>query len=90
MSSERKLIWKLKPVIWSIATGVIVTFFFGTNFISDVTGFNPGGSILFMSPLVCGFILGILTWEYEIYHTVLASILLTGVAVGGIILMLIS
>ncbi len=90
MNSERKLIWKLKPVIWSIATGVIVTFFFGTNFISDVTGFNPGGSILFMSPLVCGFILGILTWEYEIYHTVLASILLTGVAVGGIILMLIS
>jgi hypothetical protein len=90
MSNEKSIIWKIKPVIWAIASGVIVTFFFGTNFISDTTGFNPGGSILFMSPLVCGFILGILTWEYDIYHTVMASILLTIVAVGGIIIMLIS
>ncbi len=90
MSNERSIFKIFKLIIWSIAAGIIVTFFFGTNFLAWATGFNPGGSILFLSPLVCGFILGILTWEYEIYHSVLASILLTTVAIVGTILMLAS
>jgi len=90
MSNKKSISRIIKLIIWSLAAGIIVTFFFGANFLAWATGFNPGGSILFLSPLVCGFFIGILTWEYEIYHTVLASILLTIVAIAGIIIMLTS
>jgi hypothetical protein len=45
---------------------------------------------VFISPLVCGFILGVLTWEYEISHTVFATIILTITATVGIIFILLS
>ena len=81
---------KLKLAVWSISAGTIVAFFFGTNLLSWATNFNPGGPMLFLSPLVCGFILGILTWEHEISHAVFATILLTVTASVWILLMLVS
>lgn len=81
---------KLKLAIWSISAGTIVAFFFGTNLLSWATNFNPGGPMLFLSPLVCGFILGILTWEHEISHAVFATILLTVTASIWISLILVS
>jgi hypothetical protein len=90
MSREGKFSWKLKLIIWSISAGIIVAFFFGLNVMSWATSFNPGGAMLFISPLVCGFILGVLTWEYEISSTVFATILMTIVATIGIIFILLS
>ena len=90
MSHEGLIPWKIKLFIWSVSAGIIVAFFFATSIMSWATDFNPGGSMLFISPLVCGFILGVLTWEYEISNTVFASILLTITATAGIIFILIS
>lgn len=90
MSSDGLIPWKLKLIIWSISAGIIIAFFFGMNVMSWATSFNPGGTMLFISPLVCGFILGILTWEYEISHTVFASILMTITATVGITFILMS
>ena len=73
---------KLKLLIWSISAGVIVAFFFGSNFLKFATGFSLGGEILFMSPLFCGFILGILTTMDELQHSVFASIIMTISAVA--------
>jgi len=89
MNLKEKIFTKdLKLLIWSISAGTIVGFFYGTNILSWATSFNPGGGMLFISPLVCGFILGILTWDYEISHAVYASIVLTLTASIWIIVLL--
>ena len=90
MSHNGWIPWKIKLFIWSVSAGIIVAFFFGTTIMSWATDFNPGGSMVFISPLVCGFILGVLTWEYEISNTVFASILMTITATAGILFILIS
>ncbi len=81
---------KLKLLAWSISAGTVVAFFFSSNFLKFATGFSPGGEILVMSPLFCGFILGILTTMDELQHSVFASILMTISAVAIIILSLFS
>lgn len=68
---------KLKLWVWSISAGIVVAFFFSSNFLKFATGFSPGSEILLISPLFCGFILGILTTMDELFHSVLASIILT-------------
>jgi len=68
---------KLKLLLWSISAGTIVAFFFASNFLKFATGFSPSGEILFISPLFCGFILGLLTTMDELYHSVIAAIILT-------------
>lgn len=78
---------KLKLWLWSISAGVVVAFFFSSNFLKFATGFSPGGEILFMSPLFCGFILGILTTMDELYHSVFASIIMT---ISAVVLITIS
>jgi hypothetical protein len=90
MSNDGLIPVKLKLIIWSISAGIIVAFFFGLNVMDWATNFNPGGAMLFISPLVCGFILGVLTWDYEISSTVFATIMLTIVATIGIIFILLS
>ncbi|KYK26669.1 MAG: hypothetical protein AYK23_02760 [Candidatus Proteinoplasmatales archaeon SG8-5] len=90
MSRDSYIPWKIKLIIWSISGGIIVAFFIGMNIMSWATSFNPGGTMIFISPLVCGFILGILTWEFEISHTVFGTILLTITATIGIIFVLLS
>ena len=77
MKSDGSMKRNLKTCIWALSAGTIVAFFFSANFLSWATRFNPGGTILFFSPLVCGFLLGILTWEEEVTHTVFATILMT-------------
>ncbi len=68
---------KLKLTLWSISAGTIVAYFFATNFLAWATEFNPGGSVLFFSPLMCGLILGIITCEMEAINTVISSIIMT-------------
>ena len=79
---------KLKLLLWSISAGTIVAFFFASNFLKFATGFSPSGEILFISPLFCGFILGLLTTMDELYHSVIAAIILTITSVLLIILAL--
>jgi hypothetical protein len=67
----------LKLFIWSVSAGVIVAFFFATNFLAWATNFNPGGSILLISPIVCGLILGIITSEQDAVNTVIGAIIMS-------------
>ncbi len=90
MKDEYSLTWKLKTLIWSISAGTIVSFFFATNFLDWATSFNPGGSILLISPIMCGLLLGIVTWEADAIQTVLSSFILTTTATVGVILTLTS
>lgn len=80
----------LKLFIWSMSAGVIVAFFFATNFLAWATAFNPGGSVLFISPLMCGLILGIVTCEQEAVNTVIGTIILTITATVCVVLTLFS
>ncbi len=79
---------KLKLLLWSVSAGTVVAFFFASNFLKFATGFSLSGEILFISPLFCGFILGLLTTMDELYHSVIAAIILTITAVALIILAL--
>lgn len=77
MNEANNLRVKLKLTLWSISAGTIVAYFFATNFLAWATEFNPGGSVLFFSPLMCGLILGIITCEMEAINTVMSSIIMT-------------
>jgi hypothetical protein len=77
MVEENGLRVKLKLILWSVSAGTIVAYFFATNFLAWATEFNPGGSVLFFSPLMCGLILGIITCEMEAINTVISSIIMT-------------
>ena len=90
MKFNESLIPKIKTIIWSISAGIIVSFFFSTNFLAWATSFNPGGSVLFISPLVCGLILGLVTWEFEAIYTIFATIAMTITATVGVMLTLMS
>jgi hypothetical protein len=81
---------KLKLLIWSMSAGTIVAFFFASDFLAWATHFNPGGSVLFISPLMCGLILGIVTFEMEAVNTVTATIIMTITATVGVILTLLA
>jgi voltage-gated potassium channel Kch len=84
------LMVKFKLLIWSASAGIIVAFFFASNFLAWATHFNPGGSALFISPLMCGLILGIVTYEMEAVNTVTATIIMTITATAGVILTLLA
>ena len=88
MRDEFSLTWKLKTLIWSISAGTIVSFFFATNFLAWATSFNPGGSVLLISPIMCGLLLGIVTWEADAIQTILSTFVLTITATTGVILTL--
>lgn len=90
MKFNESFISKIKTIIWSISAGIIVSFFFSTNFLAWATSFNPGGSVLFISPLVCGLILGLVTWEFEAIYTIFATIAMTITATVGVMLILMS
>jgi len=81
---------KLKLVLWSVSAGTIVAFFFSSNFLAWATQFNPGGSILFISPLMCGIILGVITCQMEAISTVISSIIMTIWTTIAVILVLMS
>ena len=83
MFKEDSIISKfnLKLLIWSLSAGVIMAFFFASTILKETTGFAPGGDILFISPIFCGFLLGLLTTRDEVYHSVMASIFATITAV---------
>lgn len=86
--SESELMPKLKLIIWSLSAGTIVAFFFATNFLAWATNFNPGGSALFVSPLMCGLILGIVTCEQDAINTVFAAIMMSITTTVAVILSL--
>jgi hypothetical protein len=88
MPEKESLINWLKIFIWSISAGTIVAFFFASNFLAWATNFNPGGSVLFISPLMCGFILGVVTYEMEAVNSITATILMTITATTLVILTL--
>ena len=90
MNDYESLTWKLKIFIWSISAGIIVSFFFSTNFLAWATSFNPGGSVLLISPIMCGLMVGIVTWEVDAIQTVFSSFILTTAATIGVVLTLIS
>jgi hypothetical protein len=90
MIDRESLIVKLKLFIWSVSAGMIVAFFFASNFLAWATHFNPGGSALFISPLMCGLILGIVTCEQETVNTVTGAIIMTLTATLGVILTLLA
>ena len=90
MKLNESLIPKIKTIVWSVSAGIIVSFFFSTNFLAWATSFNPGGSALFISPLVCGLILVVVTWEFEAIYTVFAAMIMTVTATVGVMLTLIS
>lgn len=77
MADRESIITKLKLVLWSVSAGTVVAYFFSQNFLDWATEFNPGGSVLFFSPLLCGIILGVITCEMEAINTVLSSIIMT-------------
>ena len=81
---------KFKIIIWAVSAGIIVSFFFSTNFLDWATSFNPGGSVLLLSPIMCGLMIGIVTWEVDAIHTVISSFILTIVATVGVALTLLS
>jgi len=88
---RNSLIVKLKLIIWSVSAGTIVAFFFTSNFLAwAIPNFNFGGSVLFISPLMCGLILGIVTCEQETVNTVTGTIIMTITATMGVILTLLS
>ena len=72
---------RLKLLLWAFSSGIIVAFFFASNILDFATGFSPGGDILFISPLFCGFTLGLLTTKEDVYHSVILSIIMTITAV---------
>ena len=90
MKLNESLIPKIKTIVWSISAGIIVSFFFSTNFLAWATSFNPGGSALFISPLVCGLILGVVTWELEAIYTIFAAMVMTVTTTIGVMLILMS
>ena len=71
---------KLKLVVWSSSAGIIASFFYVTTFLSWANILNTGDSVLFISPLMCGLILGIVTSEQETINTVIGTIILAIVA----------
>ncbi|MBA3046038.1 MAG: hypothetical protein KKH41_07315 [Candidatus Thermoplasmatota archaeon] len=81
---------RLKLLVWSMSAGIIVAFFFSTNFLAWATSFNPGGSVMFISPLMCGLILGIVTSELDAVNTVIGTILMTITATICVVLTLFS
>ena len=82
---------KFKLFIWSVSAGTIVALFFASNFLAwAIPNFNFGGSVLFISPLMCGLILGIVTCELETVNTVIGTILMTITATIGVILTLLA
>jgi hypothetical protein len=85
VSDEDSFAGKVKFYVWSMSAGVIVAFFFATNFLAWATNFNPGGSVLLISPLMCGIMLGIVTCEMDAVKTVTSTILLTVTASIGVI-----
>ena len=87
-SDRSTTINKLKLLLWSISAGTVVAFFFASNFLKFATGFSPSGEILFISPFFCGFILGLLTTMDDLYHSVIAAIILTITSVLLIIMAL--
>ena len=90
MNHEDSLAWKLKVFLWSASAGIVVAFFFSNNFLAWATSFNPGGTVLFISPFLCGLMLGITTWESDAIQTVTAIFILTIIATIGVIFTLIS
>lgn len=90
MRDEGSLTWKLKVLVWSVSAGIIVSFFFSTNFLAWATSFNPGSTVLLISPIMCGLMVGIVTWEAEAIHTVISAFILTIAASVGVTLTLIS
>lgn len=87
---HNEFIFKIKIFIWAVSAGIIVSFFFSTNFLNWATSFNPGGSVLLLSPIMCGLMMGIVTWEVDAIYTVFSSFILTTVATVGVTLTLIS
>ncbi len=88
MLDRENLAVKMKLLLWSVSAGTIVAYFFSTNFLAWATEFNPGGSALFLSPLMCGLILGIITCEMEAINTVISSIIMTIWATTAVIITL--
>ncbi len=87
---DKESILKIKIFIWAISAGIIVSFFFSTNFLAWATSFNPGDSVMLISPIMCGLMLGIVTWEVDAIYTVFSSFILTTVATVGVVLTLLS
>ena len=81
---------KIKIFIWAVSAGIIVSFFLSTNFLAWATSFNPGDSVLLVSPIMCGLMIGIVTWEVDAIYTVFSSFILTTVATVGVVLTLLS
>ena len=87
---DEDFLMEVKIFIWAVSAGIIVSFFFSTNFLAWATSFNPGGSVLLISPIMCGLMIGIVTWEVDAIHTVISSFVLTTVATIGVTLTLVS
>ncbi len=90
MDDEFSFQWNLKAMIWAVSAGTIAAFFFATTFLEDVTSFNPGGSFMLISPIMCGLLLGIVTWEADAIKTVIMTFVLTTTATLGVIMALTS
>ena len=87
---DNSLSTKIKVFIWAVSAGVIVSFFFSTNFLAWATSFNPGDSVLLISPIMCGLMIGIVTWEVDAIHTITSAFILTTVATIGVGLTIVS
>ncbi|MFO7618852.1 MAG: hypothetical protein R6W91_04270 [Thermoplasmata archaeon] len=79
---------RLKLLVWSISAGTIVSFFYVTAFLSWANIFDAGDSVLFIGPLMCGLILGIVSYEQEAVNTVIGTIIMTVVATLAVALTL--
>ena len=80
------LVMKIKVFIWAVSAGIIVSFFFSTNYLAWATSFNPGDSVLLISPIMCGLMIGIVTWEIDAIYTVYSAFILTTVSTIGVAL----
>ncbi|MEW5937177.1 MAG: hypothetical protein AB1665_05090 [Candidatus Thermoplasmatota archaeon] len=75
-ASERIL--RILHTLWASVIGaVIVAFLFVSVQLEIVATFSFGDTALFVGPLMCGFIIGLLLSSYEIQYAIGSSVILT-------------
>jgi hypothetical protein len=68
----------------SIASGVIISFFFVSVFLKDVAAFAMEDSLMFVAPLCVGFLYGLMIADKEIHYVLFSTIMITASAVAFI------
>lgn len=78
MVNTRERIFRLLHTLYvSVIGALIVSFLFVSVQLDVVAAFSFDDTAIFVGPLMCGFIIGLLLSIYEIQYAILSSVLLT-------------